>query len=135
MHQVQFIIGLSNGEMITEGKGNYQRTAGEHSPWMRAIRYIAESGVKITSLSLYTADGKRWNLPSAGKNPKFKEVGEYPVPVSFNFFRKAGIDIDPDDHSQTLSDVYAVAEAQYPDGKSVQLWVNDETMSAWTFIK
>lgn len=132
MHQVQFIIGLSNGEMITEGKRDYQRTAGELSPWMRALRYIAESGVNITSLSLYTADGKRWNLPSAGKNPKFRECGEYPVPVSFNFFRKAGIDVSPDG-SQEVSDVYAVAEAQYPDGHRVQLWVNDETMNAWTF--
>lgn len=134
MHQVLFDIALSNGEMITEGKGNYQRTAVELSPWMRALRYIAESGVKITSLSLYTADGRRWNLPSAGKNPKFKEVGEYPVPISFNFFRKAGIDVDVSGE-QTVSDVYAVAEAQYPDGHSMQLWVNDETMSAWVFHK
>ncbi len=135
MHKVQFIIGLSNGEMITEGKGNFQRTAGDLSPYMRALRYIAEQGVKITSFSLYTADGRRWNLPSAGKNPKFKEVGEYPVPISFHFFRKAGIDIDPDDGTQTLTDSFVVAEAQYPDGHTVQLWVNDETMNAWTFYK
>lgn len=134
MHRVQFDIGLSNGEMITEGKGNYQRIDGELSPWLRALRYIAETGMKITSLSLYAGDGQRWNLPSAGKNPRFKELGDFAVPIGFNFFRKAGLDYTSAGEP-TTEERFAVAEAQYPDGRIMQIWINDETMNAWTFYK
>lgn len=134
MHQVLFTLGLSNGETIAEEKGNFQRIDGELSPWERAKRYIATEGVSITSFSLYTRDGRRWNLPSAAKNPKFKMIADAMVPVSFNFFRQAGIDVSAEG-MQLETEIFAVAEARYQDGEVMQIWINDETMKSWVFNK
>lgn len=132
MHKVLWIAGLSNGESIYEEKGNFATIKGELSPWQRLLSYIAEQGLTITSLSLYSADGRRWNIPSAGKNPKFKEFANAPKPVSFRMFRKLGADIV--NEKQVSQDLYTVAEALYEDGTKLQMWVDNETMNAWSLI-
>lgn len=133
MHNVLFIAGLSNGETITEEKGNFQTITGELSPWQRLQKYIQEKGVTITSLSLYTKDGKRWNIPSNGNNPKFKAFGDAPKPISYKFYRRMGADVI---NNGGLKDeeIYAVVEAEYESVK-IQVWVNDKSFVSWSFIK
>lgn len=103
--------------------------AGELSPWQRLLAYVAEKDISITSVALYAPNGQRWNMPSAGKNPKFHAFSVAPQPVSYKMFRKIGGDViggemvDPE--------VFTVAEATYKDGNKVQLWVDNKNMSAW----
>jgi hypothetical protein len=140
MKKVLFTAGLSNGETVAEGKGNFEEIEGALSPWRRLVAYLEESKATITSLSLYTADGQRWHLPSAGKNPKFKEFADMPKPVSFRFFRKYGADtMGP---NAGVEDRYTVIEATYgklvpcPDAPTfkVQVWVDENTLKSWSAV-
>lgn len=134
MHKILFTVGLSNGETISEEKGNFCTIEGAPSPWRRLCSYIAKEGLEIRSLSLATRDGKRWNLPSAGKTPKFKEFGEMPKPVDFRIFRKLGTDLNPKTHEVVSQDLYTVAEATFSDGCKLQVWVDEETCKSWSVI-
>lgn len=134
MHNVFFTIGLSNGETLTEEKGNYVTIPGELSPFQKAKAYIQKTGATITSVSLYSRDGKRWNIPSSGKNPKFSAFAECPKPISYQFFRKMGADVNPEDGSLSNEEVYSVIEATYEDGRILQTWVHNTTFASWTLI-
>ncbi len=136
MHKILFTVGLSNGETVTEEKGNFCTIPGALSPWQRLLSYKAEVGAEITSLSLYTKDGKRWNLPSAGKNPKFKEFEHTQKPESFRMFRKIAKE------SSTLAglatsqgiDQHTCIEAVYGDGRRLQVWVAEDGLSSWSVM-
>lgn len=134
MHKVLFIAGLSNGETAAEEKGNYQTITGELSPWQRLQRYIADNGVEITSLSLYTRDGKRWTLPSITDRPKFHEFSTARKPVELKFFRKAAMEGNSPKELQEApkTELHAVIEAQYDDGSKLQVWVDEETGNSWS---
>lgn len=134
MNKVLFIAGLSNGETVTEEKGNFTTIEGALSPWQRLLSYCADNGVEITSLSLYAKDGRRWNLPSAGKNPKFHAFAVASKPVSYKFFRKMGGDVNPTTGEVTAQEKYAVAEAVYEDGRTIQLWVDDISEVSWCLL-
>jgi hypothetical protein len=131
MHRIYFIASLSNGQTITEGKGDYAVTTGELSPYQRLLAFCAKENVSITSLSLATADGRRWNLPSSGKNPKFKAFGDAPKPLSYKFFRKMGVDIINSVSQE--QETYSVIEATYPTHK-LQVWVDERTGNSWSLI-
>lgn len=133
MEQVLWIAGLSNGETATEGKGNFTHIEGALSPWQRLLRYMADNNLTLTSLSLYSKDGRRWNMASSGKNPKFHAFAAAPKPVSLRFFRKLGFDIAPAGERQN-EELYAVIEAFYENGTTIQLWVDDATGNCWTLI-
>lgn len=135
MNKVQFTASLSNGETIYEGKGNFQVIEGSLSPWQRLFKYVAENKLEITSLSLYYED-RRWNLPSRGKNPRFKEFSDIEQPIGFKFFRKAAKEQrmengEPQGEAQ-LVDKYACIEAEYKN-KKLQVWV-DENQNSWSII-
>jgi hypothetical protein len=129
--KTKWFASLSDGSTVYEEKGDFKTIKGELSPWQRLLKHL-DNGIKITSISLYTDDGKRFNLPSAGKNPKFKEFAEAPKPTSYNFFRKAGADIM--NGKAESYEVYAVIEAIYPD-KKLQLWVSESNSNnSWAVI-
>ncbi|XOB41793.1 MAG: hypothetical protein ACKKMS_00115 [Candidatus Nealsonbacteria bacterium] len=131
--KVKWAISLSNGETVYEDKGDYRIIKGEISPWQKLLKFIDKQGVRITSLSLYMDDGRRWNLPSAGRNPKFKEFADAEKPISYRFFRKAGIDMDFDGGNRK-EEIYTVAEAIYKD-KKLQVWVPEENPEVcWSVI-
>jgi len=134
MKKVLWTVGLSNGETLTEEKGNFQTIAGELSPWQRLKQYVTEKGVEITSLSLCTKDGMRWNIPSAGKNPKFHAFSEVEKPIDFKMFRKAAMDMKGGEEQKEWQDVHSVIEAIYPDGRTLQVWVAEETLNSWTLM-
>lgn len=129
--KVKWFASLSDGQTVYEDKGEYKVIEGELSPWQRLQKHI-ENGIRITSLSLYTDDGKRFNLPSAGKNPKFKVFADAEMPESYNFFRQAGADV-MNGQAQEI-EVFTVAEAIYPD-KKLQIWVSEANPNnCWTVI-
>lgn len=131
MHKVHWIAGLSNGETAHEGKGNYAVIEGERSPWGRLLAYLDETGATITSLSLGTDDGRRWHLPSAGKNPKFGEMTTAPQPLSYKMFRKARQVIRKE--GGEWGNIHTVAEATYGNGTKLQVWVSEEGQ-AWSVL-
>lgn len=130
-HTVKFQISLSNGETFFEGKGPFKEIPGEKSPWQKVIDYLIDNKVEITSLALYTDEGRRFTLPHAGKNPKFTPQikGDFVLPIDFNLFRYIEQDMKAtptgeitDRRTVTL---FTVAEAIYPNYK-VQLWVDEK---------
>lgn len=123
---------LSNGQTLHEEKGEYKTIAGELSPWQRLLCHIKANNLTITSLSLYSADGHTWNLPSAGKNPKFHAFAAAPQPVGYRFFRKAAKDVRNDGTDAAWDDLYTCIEAKYETG-TLQVWVSEEG-NAWSVL-
>jgi len=134
MKRVLFQASLSNGEQITEEKGNFQTIEGALSPWQRLLVYLKEKNATITSLSLHTKDGQRWNIPSAGNNPKFHAISVAPKPVRYDFFRKMGADVMDTNGTLANEEHYSVVEAEYEDGTKMQVWVDEKTCNSWSFI-
>jgi len=132
MNKPLWSASLSNGETLYEGKGNYRRLPGKLSPWERLLQHLQNTGATITSLSLYTDGGLRWNLPSAGKNPHFHEFTNAKKPISYKMFRKMGNDILGKDAGK--EDLYTVAHAEYEGGHTVEIWVNDDTRASWSVL-
>jgi len=130
--QIKWTASLSNGETVYENKGDYKIIKGELSPWQRLLKYLDKQGVRITSLSLYTDNGKRWNLPSAGKNPKFKVFCDAEQPIGYKFFRKMGADIIGGEIIK--EEIFAVAEADYKN-KKLQIWVSEKNPDVcWSVV-
>src|SRR6056297_3747626 len=128
---IKWTVGLSDGSNKQSDKGEFKRVKGELSPWQKLLNYIDKKGLKITSLALFI-EGKRWNLPSKGNQPKFRAFDEAKSPNSYRFFRKMGVDI----LNGKKKDVehYAVAEAQY-NNKKLQIWVKDkEPYPSWSIV-
>jgi hypothetical protein len=117
--KVRFTVGLSNGEILTEGEGILARIPGEDSPWWKLQHYLVEKDLKITSMSLYskTEIGNRhYHLP----NDTNKFDGE--IPIGYNCFRKYSGDVLV---GSGHYEHYTCMEAFYKDFK-VQLWVSEK---------
>ncbi len=130
----KWAVGLSNGLNFYEGKGDYAIIRGELSPWQKLKAYLKDNpNIRITSMSLYTDEGKRFNLPSAGKNPKFKIFCDAEQPKEYNFFRKAGMD-SAVGGKQESQETFSVIEAIY-ENKKLQIWVNNENPNnSWSVM-
>lgn len=135
-------VSLSNGETFYEGKGNFIRVAGQLSPWNKLIKYTIEKKVLITSLSLYTYDKgidtpRTFNLPSAGRDPKFAPfaVAEKPIDFKCGHFLAQEHDVVNNVIVKSVpTDWFAVIEAIYPD-KRLQLWVDENnTRNSWVLV-
>jgi len=117
VEKVKFVVGLSNGEILTEGKGILEKD-GTLSPWHKLQAYLKDNDLEIRSMSLYskTKIGNRhYHLPN--ENNKFK--GE--VPKAYNCFRRYSGDVLV---NNARYEHYTVMEAIYDDYK-VQLWVSE----------
>lgn len=140
-HKAKWQVSLSNGETFFEGKGSFKEIEGELSPWQRLIRYTADKKIEITSLSLYTDDGRTFNLPSLGKNPKFRPFLEVDKPIDYNLARYVARDISGIKEgnegkvtSVKVSDWFTVAEAVYSTYK-LQLWVDENNpKNCWVSV-
>ena len=131
--QIRWSVSLSNGETLYEEKGEYTTLQGQLSPWQKLLKYIQEKGLKITSLSLYTERGQRFNLPSAGKNPKFKEFTDAEKPISYRMFRKAGLDIN--NNKVESEERFTVIETTYSNNKKLQIWVSEQNPDiSWSVL-
>lgn len=136
-HNVSWLVSLSNGETFLEGKGKFAEIPNEPSPWQKLIKYTAEKKVLITSLSLHTKDGRTFNLPSLGKNPKFKPFSEARKPLDYNLFRATSREmgaVKGRAENIKISEWYTVIEAIYPSYK-LQLWVDEmDTRNSWVLL-
>lgn len=143
-HKVQFKISLSNGETLYENKGPLQEIPNEKSPWQKAIDYTISNNCVITSLSLFTEDGHTFNLPSLGKNPKFREFANLQEkPIDFNVSRKIATERNMEKYpdgsvvqvsAQRISEHYTIAEAIYS-SYSLQLWVDElDPRNSWVLV-
>jgi hypothetical protein len=136
-HNVKWQVSLSNGETFFEGKGNYQEIPHEKSPWQRLIKYIAENKLKITSIALYTDLGQSFNLPSSGKNPKFKAFLDAEKPIDYNMFRSLAREahvVNMKAEKAKISDWFTTIEAIYSNYK-LQLWVDEQnTKNCWVLV-
>lgn len=136
-HNVLWQVSLSNGETFFEGKGDYIEIAGEPSPWQRLYKYTIKNNLLITSLSLYTTDGRTFNLPSAGKAPRFAEFSELEKPLDYHVERHlarehkvAGMQAQ----ETKISDWFTVAVAIYPNYK-LEIWVDEKnTRNSWVLV-
>ena len=136
-HNVKWQVSLSNGETFFEGKGKFVEIPGEKSPWQRLIAYTAEHKVTITSLGLYTKDGRTFNLPSLGRNPKFREFSLLPPPLDYDVNRHISREMDVTGKEITgtkISEWFTLAVAIYPDFQ-LQLWVDERnTKNSWVLV-
>ena len=121
----RWVVGLSNGDTLVEGKGIVSRVTGELSPWLKLQQYLEENkDVIITSLSMRAGD-KHVNLPS--NKPKFN--GQ--IPSGFNCFRKVAFDVLVGGGG---AEHYICIEAIY-DGCTVQMWADEnDTNKVWVNI-
>jgi hypothetical protein len=215
-HQVFWTVGLSDGTNLHENRGDYLRDQ-LRSPWERLCLFLEAHDLTITSLGLYTEDGKRWTLPSRGrlpleefakkveendlklttmrvfrgkelavhyglkdfpavreqyadvlslmrahvsegvtgmvffdhtgrshylplhfKNPRIAAFYKGGQPTGYHFFRVRAEDAQVEGSVMKLAgspDVYTVAEAQYADGRKLQVWVSERyTDISWSLI-
>jgi hypothetical protein len=127
---IKWFCSLSNGRTYYEDKNEYTIVKGGFSPWGRLLKNIEKEDLKITSLGLYMDNGRRWNLPSAGTNPRFSAFDLAEKPISYNFFRRLGVDIG----EVRKEERFAVVEAIYRDRK-LQLWVSENNPdNCWGLI-
>lgn len=133
-HNVKWQVSLNNGETLYEGKGNFIEVEGELSPWNKMLEYLQANNLEITSLSLYTDSGQRWNLPSKGGNPKFRAFDMAQKPFKLQLERVQGMDWD----DQNNPDIYTTINAFYDyEGVIYKLsvWVDEKnTNNTWTLF-
>jgi tetratricopeptide (TPR) repeat protein len=98
------------------------------------IKTFGENNLEITSLSLYTNSGQRWNLPSKGGNPKFRAFDIAQKPFKLQLERVQGMDWD----DQNNPDIYTTINAFYDyEGVIYKLsvWVDEKnTNNTWTLF-
>jgi hypothetical protein len=134
LHNLRWQVSLANGDTFIEGSGLFDEVAGELSPWQKLLRYKTEQNTHITSLSLLTNDGRTFNLPSAGKNPKFIEFDGLEKPTDYLVCRKISRKIDIAGNTQEVDWLFTVAIAKYADYE-LQLWVDEKnTSNMWTMV-
>jgi hypothetical protein len=136
-HNVKWQVSLSNGETFFEEKGDFKTIPDIKSPWLRLMDYVVDNQVEITSLSLYTDNGMTFNLPSAGKNPKFKAFGEAKKPLDYLACRKMGQDFIRNGNKLEKTDkvdLFTVIIAYY-ENYQLQLWVDENNpRNCWTLV-
>jgi hypothetical protein len=132
--KVKWTVSLNNGETLYENKGLFTNVLGELSAWNKLQNYINENNLTITSLSLMTDAGQRWNLPSMGKNPKFKAFDTAVKPYKYVLERKVGVDWDDKDNLDTFTTISAYLKIEGNDYKQT-IWVQDNNPQVtWVIV-
>jgi hypothetical protein len=121
--RTRWVVGLSDGMIVTEGYGIAKREKGKLSPWHALQSFIEKTGERITFLGIRVGD-QHFNLPSVN-SPNGSEL-----PVKYNHFRYYASDFSPGAGVEHLS----CAEAVYPD-YTVRLWVSEfDTNKCWVTV-
>lgn len=134
-HNVAWQVSLSNGETVSEGLGRFSEVEGEISPWQKLLVYLSENNLQITSLSLVNVY-RTFNLPSAGKNPKFRPFSLSPKPLGYECRRYVSREAHTGKELALASphELFTVGVAIYKDYE-LQLWVDENaTENCWTLL-
>ncbi len=140
VHKVKWQVSLSNGQTLFEEKGDFVTIPGELSPWNRLLKYIEDNSLTITSLSLYTDDGKTFNLHSLGKNPKFRAFDLGIKPCKLALERRYASDIDDKANPDLFTTICAWYDlghcAEFGDVKiKLSIWVDENnTNNSWSLV-
>ena len=130
-NRVRWFVGLSNGNMVHEGVGDFEVVGNELSPWSRLLQMVVENNLKITSLGLVTDSGQTFNLPSLGSHPKFRPFYSANMPIDYRMFRTVAMALNKKG-GKIREDRYAVIEAVYED-RRLQIWVSEnDPRNCWT---
>ena len=121
----KWVVGLSNGETLVEGKGKTSFIDGESSPWNKLQQYIKENDLTIQSLGIWIGD-KHFNLPSV--KPKFGGAS----PLKYNCFRMFASDLGS---GKPNVQHYTCAEAIYKDYTVRMLIDEQDTDKMWIDIQ
>lgn len=131
---------LSSGETFYEGKGKFAEVTGELSPWKKLLRYVIDKNLEITSLSLTTqkkGETHTFNLPSAGKNPKFSKFAQAEKPLDYTYCNHIAQErriVNNQVKKSKVVEWYACIEAIYSDYK-LQIWVDElNPNNSWTLV-
>jgi hypothetical protein len=127
-HKAKWYVSLSNGETHYEDKGIFKVKEGEKSPWQRLDRYCIDNRLEVTSLGLYTDDGRRFNLPSAGNRPNFPIFYTLTKPLDYACFRALTQGMSYLGAKPQKENLYTVIEAIYSNHK-LQLWVDEDNIN------
>lgn len=130
-HKALWSVSLSDGSSYQEGKGDYAVIEGELSPWRRLLAFIDDRKLTITSIAIRSGE-LAWNISSMGRNPKFRAFCDAPKPIRCKFFRKMGVDVRGP--HKGIEAHFSVIEAEYADGRKIQVWVDEKTLSSWTLL-
>jgi len=131
-HNVIFLVSLSNGETLYEGRGILAEIPGGKSAWALLTDYLISKKLEITSMSLSAPHGRRFNLPSAGNKPNFPWFKDIERPLDFNCFRAM---TDSHRGGETQTFLYSVIEAIYPKYR-LQMWVDDNNPdNCWSVVR
>lgn len=137
--RLKWKVGLSDGNNYIEGIAPFDTVSGELSPWLKLQKYIKENNLTIKSLSLIelfpdARKNRTYNLPSAGKNPKFRAFDIASKPIDYKFFRMVAGDVTSNNNTK-IDTEFAVVEAIY-ETYSLQLWVDERnTRNCWVLAK
>lgn len=132
-HNVAWQVSLSNGETVSEGVGRFSETEIEMSPWQKLLVYLSENNLQITSLVLVNVY-RTFNLPSAGKNPKFRRFDMAGKPTGYRCERTIGKDVSVTGEALGGSDWFTIGVAEYPDYE-LQIWVDEnKPENCWTLV-
>jgi hypothetical protein len=113
-HNVIWQVSLSNGETLSEDP---------QFGWQELMKYAAQKDATITSLTLL-ADGRTFNLPSAGNNPKFKYFTDAPKPLGYRVSRAIGTEYNNVGGDKRITDHFTIGIAVYNDYE-LQIWVDE----------
>ena len=137
-HKVRWHVGLSNGENYTEGNAPFDEIKGELSPFLRLDKYLLDNKLEIKSLCLIAEDGRTFNLPSAGNNPKFQYFKELDKPIDYWVERVMNRELHVSGGKvagETPLGLFTIAVAIYPDYE-LQIWVDENnTKNSWSVVK
>jgi hypothetical protein len=131
---VHWRVSLSSGETFTEGVGIFAEVEAGNSPWQKLLALVETDGTQITSLVLVTDDNRTFNLPAAGKNPKFRRFALAGKPDSYRCERALGTDRNVHGKIINEQDWFTIAVAVY-NNYELQLWVSEnDTRNCWVLV-
>ena len=112
-----WMVGLSNGQICIEGKGDYIEIENEPSPWNRLLKYITLNHLKITASGILK-DGHTYYLPS--QTPRFG--GE--IPLDYGYGRLVDAEVYGTKEGKRNISRYIFIDAVYTD-HTVRLLVDE----------
>lgn len=134
-HNVKWKVSLNNGSTFYEDKGIFTEVENELSPYNKLLEYLKSNDLSITSISLFTDDGKTFQLPSLGKNPKFKAFDNPLKPYKYALERKYSYDIgeiDKADRFTTIAAFYRLDNLEL----KLSVWVDENnTNNSWSLLE
>jgi hypothetical protein len=144
-HKVKWKAVLNNGVIAIEGEGDYCEN-NDISPWQRLEKFVIDNNLEIVDVSLFTANGQTFCLPTHQNRPRVKAFERKEQNASYVVLRTIAreADVTRDNNNYNVSkDVlvehYTILRVYYIDNGhnyTAEVWVNEQnTNNCWFLIK